>query len=60
MDILAQAPQAGPTGPGPLAAAVRTACAWCQRLISEGALLDGRVSHGIYAGCRDQLRGGGR
>ena len=31
---------------------VRTSCGWCKRLLSEGALLDGRESTGICLACK--------
>ena len=32
---------------------MRTICAWCQKVIRDGELIDGQVSHGI---CTDCLR----
>lgn len=31
--------------------AVKTVCAWCKALISDGPLVNGRVSHGVCLAC---------
>lgn len=35
--------------------AIRTLCSWCGCLIHDGALIDGRVSHGCCDACLAKL-----
>ena len=38
---------------------VRTICAWCQKLLKEGVLIDGKVSHGCCENCKERVLKGG-
>lgn len=38
-----------------LTTSIRTICSWCLALIHDGALVDGRVSHGLCLTCARKL-----
>lgn len=35
--------------------AIRTTCAWCHALICDGALVNGKESHGICKACASDM-----
>ena len=35
--------------------AIKTLCAWCGALVTDGELVNGRVSHGMCASCEKKV-----